>query len=129
MHTCMARFKNDRPTERVQKSLQVDSRISPSSIQGNAVLAAMRSRMPWEEVINVVSKVTSKGVRTFTTRIFTTADINHPDIHHPDIYGWEGVGDARNVSNIKSSISKSCSSLHHFQIYCSCWRPQVIQTK
>ena len=60
MHTCMARFKNDRPTELVQKSLLVDLRISPSSIQGNAVLAAMRSQMPWEEVINVVSKVTSK---------------------------------------------------------------------
>ena len=57
-HTCASKSIDGRPTSIVADFLKVDPKMKLSSIQGNAVLSAIRSRKSWEEIGKTVKKVT-----------------------------------------------------------------------
>ena len=59
-HMCGCKTNEERPTDIVSDSLRIDLKMKPSSVQGNAVLAAMRNRKSWEEITKTVKKVTNK---------------------------------------------------------------------
>ena len=59
-HTCEAKALNERPVDLVSNAMNVDPQIKPSTIQGTAILSAMRSRKSWQEIDMIVKKVKDK---------------------------------------------------------------------
>ena len=59
-HTCVATLPPESATETVVEALRADPRVTPSTIQKNVILSAIRSRKTPEELEKVVSSVGSK---------------------------------------------------------------------
>ena len=59
-HTCEAKQLEQRPVELVASSIAVNPSVKPSTIQGNAILADMRSRKSWNDVQTTVKRVANK---------------------------------------------------------------------
>ena len=59
-HTCVAALPPESATETVKEALKIDPRATPSTIQKNAILSAIRSKKTPEELEKVVSSVGSK---------------------------------------------------------------------
>ena len=59
-HTCKAREVNQRAEDIVRESLLRDPKMTPSTIQVNAILGEIRARKDWTSVLGVVSQVSNK---------------------------------------------------------------------
>ena len=89
-HTCVALERIERPAELVRSSLQIEPRISPSTIQSNAILSSMRCMKDWSAVEEVVHAVISK-------KQISNEKVKQNKTTEPDGTGFDGVKNLKHI--------------------------------